>query len=105
MAEIHLYGKLRKYYPGKPSNYQYTVNLIPIKGERLSMIIERAGIPIDDVYHVFLNRKLLATKCTMAEALGYRQVRENPMNWDLDIKANDTDRIGLFGSDMSALVI
>jgi hypothetical protein len=32
-------------------------------------------------------------------------MRSNPFDWDLDIPVKAGDRIGLFGRDMSALVI
>jgi hypothetical protein len=41
----------------------------------------------------------------MASMVGYRQVRGNPYNWDLNVAVNHSDRIGLFGRDMAALVV
>jgi hypothetical protein len=105
MIEIHLYGKLRKHFKEKPVDHRYTMEEKAVKGETISMLLQRVEIPVNDVYHIFYNRKLLASRCSMAETLGYRQFREDPMNWDLEVKLADGDRIGLFGKDMAALVV
>ncbi len=105
MIEIHLYGKLRKHFKSEPVDHSYVIKENPLKGETIAGLLERLEIPADDVYHIFYNRKLLASRCSMAETLGYRQFREDPMNWDLEVELSDGDRLGLFGKDMAALVV
>jgi hypothetical protein len=41
----------------------------------------------------------------MAYWIGYQQVQENPLAWELNVVVKAGDRIGLFGRDMAALVI
>ena len=41
----------------------------------------------------------------MARWMGYQQVRKDPFNWDLNVAVKPSDRIGLFGRDMAALVV
>ncbi len=105
MIEIHLYGKLRKHFKKEPVDHRYIMEENTINGETIGMLLDRVEIPVDDVYHIFYNRKLLASRSSMAETLGYRQFRENPLNWDLEVELADGDRIGLFGKDMAALVV
>lgn len=105
MIEIHLYGKLRKHFKQEAVDHRYIMEKKALKGETISMLLNRVEIPVNEVYHIFYNRKLLATRNSMAETLGYRQFREDSMNWDLEVELSDGDRIGLFGKDMAALVV
>lgn len=105
MVEIHLYGKLRRYASNSSPSRDSVVIVDPMDEETIEMLLERAGIGADEIYHIFLNSKLLATHNTMANWLGYQQVRESPFDWDLKIPVKNGDRIGLFGEDMAALVV
>ena len=105
MVEIHLYGKLRRYGKGRGSDDENVILINPVDGDTISSLLFKTGIPVDDIYHVFFNWKLLSTHNTMAGTLGYRQARENPNDWDLSVPVKAGDRIGLFGTDMSALVV
>lgn len=104
MTEIHLYGKLRRYTP-ENARERGLIDISPSQGDNIEMLIQRAGIPEEEIYHIFYNSKLLVTRNSMAPYLGYRQVRSDPHHWDLDIPVAEEDRIGLFGRDMPALVI
>jgi hypothetical protein len=63
------------------------------------------GIPLNDIYSIFYNSKLLAARSGMASWIGYQQVHATPFDWDLSVTVQSSDRIGLFGRDMAALVI
>jgi len=105
MVEIHVYGKLRRYAPGSSPSRDSWIVVDPIEDETIEMLLERVGIGADEIYHIFLNSKLLATHSTMAKWLGYQQVRESPFDWNLKVAVKDGDRIGLFGEDMATLVV
>ena len=102
-AQIHLYGKLRKYRPEKDRGH--ILHVEPGPDETLASLLQRLEIPTAEIYSIFLNSKLLAARSGMARWIGYQQVRADPFDWDLDISIKAGDRIGLFGRDMAALVI
>jgi hypothetical protein len=102
MAEIRLYGKLRRYAQDSPDSI---IRVSPEYNETLEILLNRLGIPLDDVYSIFYNSKLLAARSGMARWIGYQQVRSNPFDWDLSLTLKPSDRIGLFGRDMAALVV
>jgi hypothetical protein len=105
MVEIHLYGKLRRYAKNTKAAEDDVIKISPQSDETIESLLSRAGIASEDIYSIFHNRKLLATRSGMARWIGYRQVRRNPFNWDLNVAVKSGDRIGLFGRDMAALVI
>jgi hypothetical protein len=105
MAEIRLYGKLRRLALSVPKNQDHILRVSPKPQETLEMLLTRVDIPIHEIYTIFFNAKLLATRSAMARWMGYPQVRRDPFDWKLNIPVNPNDRIGLFGSDMAALVI
>jgi hypothetical protein len=105
MVEIHLFGKLRKYAQNTDQENDFIIRVSPQTDETIELLLARVGISTEDVYSIFLNRKLLAARSGMARWLGYQQIRSNPFDWDLSIMVKSGDRIGLFGRDMAALVI
>jgi hypothetical protein len=105
MAEIHLYGKLRRYAQDNQSERGNVIRVSPGFDETLDKLLARLEIPVGEIYSVFFNSKLLATRTAMASWIGYRQVRANPFDWNLNVTVLSGDRIGLFGRDMSALVV
>jgi hypothetical protein len=102
MVEIRLYGKLRRYAEGVPDSI---IRVAPKSDETLDLLLDRVGIPLSDIYSIFYNSKLLAARSGMASWIGYPQVRATPFDWDLGIPVQSSDRIGLFGRDMAALVV
>ena len=102
MVKIRLYGKLRRYAQDNPDSI---IRVSPESNETLEILLNRLGIPLDDIYSIFYNSKLLATRSGMASWIGYQQVRSNPFDWDLSLTLQPSDRIGLFGRDMAALVV
>ena len=102
MAEIRLYGKLRRYANDNPDSI---IRVTPDTNETLGLLLDRLGIPLKDIYSIFYNSKLLAARSGMASWIGYPQVRATPFDWDLGMTVKSSDGIGLFGRDMAALVV
>jgi len=107
MVEIHLYGSLRRYAPDPRPDRESVVHLEPQPEETVGTLLERLGISSAEIYHVFLNGALLSTRNSMAPWLNYQQVRGGAPNRDLGLDApvQDSNRVGLFASDMGLLVI
>jgi len=105
MISIHLYGKLRRFAANKNPGDDSIINLEVSGRETLKDVLERSGIEIEELYTIFINSKLLATRTKMASHLGYQQANGDCHNWDLSILIKDGDRIGLFGRDMATLVV
>lgn len=102
-VSIHLYGKLRRF--AEKSEAGHVMKVEPQPGETVEQLLARVEIPLDEIYNIFFNAKLLATRSAMAHWIRYQQVHENPLEWKLDITVKAGDRIGLFGRDTGALVI
>ncbi|MDX1707168.1 MAG: hypothetical protein R3274_01135 [Desulfobacterales bacterium] len=105
MAEIRLYGKLRRYINASKVTCGNVMTVTPQPQETLEQLLARLGIPFEAIYTIFLNSKLLATRSKMAYWMRYQQVRKNPLDWQLDIEVKADDRVGIFGRDMAALVV
>ncbi len=105
MIEIHLYGKLRRYAPETLIEKGTAIRMHPEPGETLETLLKRLQIPIEEIYSIFLNAKLLAARSKMAAWIGHRRAGPDPLDWDLTVPVASGDRIGLFGRDMAALVI
>ncbi len=100
MLEVHLYGKLRRYAPDARPDRESVVRLAPNPDETVRTALERLHIAPEEVYHVFLNGKLLATRNSMAPWLRYQQAAGG-----LDTPLELGDRLGLFARDMALLVV
>lgn len=110
MIEIHLYGKLRRYAPASRASGQSVVQLEAGGEETVATVLERVGIPPDDVCHVFLNGAILSTQNSMAPWLKYQQadggsVGRPDRTEQLDTHVHDGDRLGIFAYDMALLVV
>ena len=105
MVEIHLFGKLRRYAEHSDSVNDHVIRISPSYDETVQSLLARTGISTEDIYSIFLNRKLLAARSGMAIWIGHQRVCKDPFDWDLNVAVAPGDRIGLFGRDMSALVI
>ncbi len=105
MLDIHVYGKLRRHIRPEQISEGSVVRISPRPDETVKSLLKNMGVPESEVYSIFLNSKLLAARSGMARWIGYQQVRPNPFDWNLGIRVNAGDRIGLFGRDMAALVI
>ncbi|NPA91930.1 MAG: hypothetical protein GXO55_10900 [Chloroflexi bacterium] len=104
--QINVYGKLRKKYPLTREVGTRGIIEVPIEeGETLESVFNRVGIRPEELYTIFLNSKLLTTKNSMAEHLGYQQYCEDCHNWDLCVKLKEGDKVAIFGFDMANLVI
>jgi hypothetical protein len=105
MIEVHLYGRLRRYAPDVSSEQGTVLHVEPELTETLSALLNHLGIPLEDLYHVFVNGSLLVTHNAMAPWLVYPQAQEDISNWEMNVPLNDGDRVGLFGEDMASLVV
>jgi hypothetical protein len=105
MVEIHLYGKLRSYAQESGVDHGSVIKIAPEPEETLEQLLTRIGIPLDRIYTIFFNSKLLAARSAMAYWIGYQQVHKNPLQWNLDVPVTHGDRVGLFGKDMAALIV
>lgn len=103
MIEIHLYGKLRRFsgdgvHPGE--------GIVKVEGrpeETICSLLERLGIPVSEINHVFLNSKLQATRVSHAELYDLPMANREMDQWELEIAVGDHDRLGLFGRDIPML--
>ena len=105
MVDIRVFGKLRRFVKELEARRDNHMRVKLQPEETLQQLLGRIGIPVDEIYTIFLNSKLLASRSRMAYRMGYQQVNEDPLDWNLEIALKDEDRIGLFGSDMAALVV
>ena len=104
-VDIRLYGKLRRFAKESEAVHDNLMRIALQPEETLQQLLARIGIPVDEIYSLFLNSKLLASRSLMAYRMGFQQVKEDPLDWNLEIVVEAGDRIGLFGRDMSALVV
>jgi len=105
MVEIRLFGKLRRFVAKPEAGRVHLMKVEPQPEETLEQLLGRVGIPLDEIYTVFFNSRLLASRSKMAYWVRYQQVHQNPLDWKLDITVREGDRVGLFGRDMAALVV
>ena len=75
MIELHLYGDLCR-YAQKMASDQSVVQLPSGDGETVGSVLHEIGIEPSEVGQVFLNGRLLNTRCSMAPWLGYQSARE-----------------------------
>ena len=103
MIEIHLYGKLRRYGHKTKPGQSCVLNLDAPPDETVSSVLAKAGIPVDEVNHIFLDSRLLASRSRVASLYGYLQSRDNVHDWALEVHVGNEARLGLFGVDMAML--
>ena len=58
MAEIRLYGKLRRYINASKVTCGNVMTVTPQPQETLEQLLARLGIPFEAIYTIFLNSKL-----------------------------------------------
>jgi hypothetical protein len=105
MVEIRIFGKLRRYISEPDATLGNKMKIEPRPKETMDELLARINIPVEEVHTIFLNFRLLASRSKMAYRMGYQQVGKDPLEWNLDVAVNAGDRVGLFGRDMSALVV
>ena len=105
MVDIRLFGKIRRFVKKPVAGHDNLMRIELQPEETLQQLLARIGIPVDEIYTIFLNSKLLATRSLMAYRMGYQQVNESPLDWTLEVALKAGDRVGLFGRDMAALVV
>ncbi|MBN1249812.1 MAG: hypothetical protein JXC32_19275 [Anaerolineae bacterium] len=109
---VHAYGKLAEGLSDRAGSLVKAVGRrqkvvrVPLRpGYRLTSLLQELDIQRADLYSVFLNGRLLATRNAMAPWLRYQQAQDDVWNWDHDVELNHGDRVGLFGEDMALLVV
>jgi hypothetical protein len=107
MIELHLYGDLRHYAQEKMTADQSVVRLPVGNGETVGGVLREVGINPTEVGQIFLNGKLLNTRCSMAFWLGYQSAEERvPTGGSyLDAPVHSGDRLGVFPTKMAMLVV
>ena len=105
MVDIRVFGKLRRFVKELEARRDNLMRVELQPEETLQQLLARLEIPVDEIYTIFLNSKLLATRTLIAYRMGYQQAGENPLDWKLEVALEEGDRVGLFGKDMSALVV
>jgi hypothetical protein len=103
MVEIHVYGKLRRYATNGQSARASVIALEPDTRETLTSLLARAGIPVEEINHIFFNGNLLVSRAKAASFMGFTQTGSDVSGWDLNVPVDNGDRIGLFGRDMALL--
>ena len=76
MIEVLLYGELRSCAKQRMTTDQPVIQLSVREGETVGDLLHRLGIDSTLVGQVFLNRKLLSSRCSMAPWLGYQSAKE-----------------------------
>jgi len=71
--------------------------------DTVGSLLEGVGVPVDEISHVFVNARLLATRNSMAAYYGYPHTGSDLADWNLGVPVGDGDRIGVFGRDMAIL--
>lgn len=105
MIEIRLYGKLRRQASDRVLRETGVLRVPPGEDETVKTILEQIKLSPKDIYTIFLNSKLVAARSNMVRWLRYPQAGGDPLAWNLEIGLTSGDRIGIFGRDMSALVV
>ena len=70
MVEIHLYGKLRRLVPNSRAAEDTVIRLEPEEDETIQSMLRRAGVPIEELYHIFLNGNFCSPKKNMPITIG-----------------------------------
>jgi len=106
MIELYLYGDLRTYAQEMTSG-QSVVQLPISNDDSVSSVLREVGIDPTEVGQIFLNGKLLNTRCSMAFWLGYQSAKERvPTGGSyLDAPVHSGDRLGIFPTKMAMLVV
>ena len=76
MIKVLLYGELRHYVKQKMTSDRPMIQLSVREGETVGDLLYRLGIDPTLVGQVFLNHKLLSSRCSMAPWLGYQSAKE-----------------------------
>ena len=107
MIEVHLYGDLCRYVQEKTVSGQSVVQLPTGSGETVGGVLREVGIDSTEVGQIFLNHKLLNTRCSMAFWMGHQSARKRiPTGGSyLDAPVRCGDRLGVFPTNMAMLVV
>jgi hypothetical protein len=102
---VHVYGKLCRHLSEGATRHKQVIHVDARPDETLSTLLKRLGIEPAELYTVFLNGSIVATRNGMAPWLRYPQAQDDVWNWEYDVDLSPGDRVGLFGEDMALLVV
>jgi hypothetical protein len=107
MIESHLYGELRRQVHKRMIGNQSMIRLCVGENETVGGALHGLGIDPALVGQIFLNRKLLSSRCSMAPWLGYQSADERvPIGHSyLDAPLRSGDRLAVFPTRMAMLVV
>ncbi len=107
MTEIHLYGDLCCHAKEETTGGQSVVQLPVGNSETVGSVLREVGIDPTEVGQIFLNHKLLNTRCSMAFWMGHQSARKRiPTGGSyLDAPVRSGDRLGVFPTNMAMLVV
>jgi hypothetical protein len=107
MIELHLYGDLRRHSREEGTSGRSVVQLAISDQETVGSVLREVGIDATEVGQVFLNHKLLDSRCSMRPWLGYQSAEERiPCAGSyLDAPIRSGDRVAFFPTNMAMLVI
>ena len=71
MVNIHFFGKLRRYAENTSGAKNYVISISSHTDETVESLLGRIGVATEDIYSIFLNRKLLAARSGMARWIGF----------------------------------
>lgn len=106
MIELYLYGNLR-HAAGGASGERQAFELPDTETQTVGDLLRSLDIDPAEVGSLFLNGRLLHTRCSMALWLGYRQVEgcvPTTNSYD-NVPIRPGDRLGIFPRNMSMLVV
>jgi hypothetical protein len=103
MVEVYFYGTLRRYAEADRAGQEVIIRAESGPADTMGSFLERIGVPVEEINHVFLNAKLVATRNQLVALYGYPQIGSDLSDWDLKVAIGDGDRVGLFGRDMAVL--
>lgn len=104
MIKLNLYGKLRGFAPDTSTIGVSSLSIPLQSNDTIASVLARLGIEPDQIYTVFVNSKLVATRNHMASIVELVQVDPDPHAWDLNLPLQNDDQLGIFGNDMAILV-
>jgi hypothetical protein len=107
VIELHLYGDLRRHAQENTAGGESVVQLPIGNSETVGSVLREVGIDPIEIGQIFLNGRLLNTRCSMAPWLGYHSAKERvPIGKSyLDAPVRSGDRLGVFPTNMAMLVV
>lgn len=103
--EVRLFGDLCR-HAGEGARSGMAVYLPALGAGTVGQVLDHLGIELSEVGNLFLNGRLLP-RGIYPLTLGYQSVAERPLTGDdyLAVPVQPGDRVGIFPTNMSAVVV